>query len=931
MSDRNEPPSEEANVNKANFTTCAKCGLLIVGQFVRALGGTYHLECFKCQDCGAIVASKFFPIEGSDGKQQPLCERDYFRRLNLICENCGGALRGSYITALDKKYHIEHFTCSACPTVFGPQDSYYEHDSQFVEINRNNVDEHWHPECYMIHKFWNVRLSTRTDYDQNAEADDPSTEVDTKLTPEELKQQQKEMEEKVYNIWTVLSAFEEMSAACISDMLLHVSNGSYPECVKMSERFVSHVEVLFSSIDDLEIQSVQASGQGLQYHREAKMLCKKIQNFFSLLGDAHKSGIKKLGISQDLLALVTGLAQFLKVLIRIALTGALKLERDFNGAVAIENFLTKLGEFTKKNGKQIEEENIDNEISCSGCSRELRTIYRDATFNQITEMAFCPNDTNEQAAPGFQHVTQLEQYIYLLRVALSNLNGQLKQDEDGNGLPNREGRHENKTGKEKEETALTADIKRMKSVHLDRKLTNPSNALRAKIIKQEQLPSLLKNSDESASSKNKSATDLSQRHVKIADDQLLEVPAQDIHLKFDEETIALSDISAIAAAEMAASEGSTAEKKNKARKSSRAKLYLSELSALEYFIVRHAAVLCMEQLLKDYCTLEELLELIGSKKATLWNKFMTSIKSTDKKPVKKKGTFGIPLEVLVEKYGVDSVLGADTVTTNHNPNSDGLSIKDMSVEGIFRKNGNIRRLKDLSEAIDKNPSSVNLSEDNPVQSNETLIPKLYSNFTRSPTQGINLNLNRDTMEVLFIFFKWVASFSHVDEETGSKMDLHNLATVITPNILYSKSKDPIKDDSFLAIEAVHGLLKYQDEFWEVPEEISMILRDQELLSNPENLTTKDILKRCENLVKPRRLGGGDSNDSNSSGEEIPFGKRANEYPYKGNEGENKSSSNLPVGSTSLPTEASITIEQRADDPAAIAEQKKKRTFKKSDI
>lgn len=44
------------------------------------------------------------------------------------------------------------------------------------------------------------------------------------------------------------------------------------------------------------------------------------------------------------------------------------------------------------------------------------------------------------------------------------------------------------------------------------------------------------------------------------------------------------------------------------------------------------------------------------------------------------------------------------------------------------------------------------------------------------------------------------------------MDLHNLATVITPNILYSKSKDPTKDESFLAIEAVMGLLEYQDDF-----------------------------------------------------------------------------------------------------------------------
>ena len=40
---------------------------------------------------------------------------------------------------------------------------------------------------------------------------------------------------------------------------------------------------------------------------------------------------------------------------------------------------------------------------------------------------------------------------------------------------------------------------------------------------------------------------------------------------------------------------------------------------------------------------------------------------------------------------------------------------DMSVEGIFRKNGNIRRLKELTDAIDRDPSSVDLSQDNPVQ------------------------------------------------------------------------------------------------------------------------------------------------------------------------------------------------------------------------
>lgn len=54
------------------------------------------------QDCNKVVATKFFPTDAQDGsgKQFPLCETDYFRRLGLLCSKCGTALRGSYITAL---------------------------------------------------------------------------------------------------------------------------------------------------------------------------------------------------------------------------------------------------------------------------------------------------------------------------------------------------------------------------------------------------------------------------------------------------------------------------------------------------------------------------------------------------------------------------------------------------------------------------------------------------------------------------------------------------------------------------------------------------------------------------------------------------------------------------------------------------------------
>lgn len=55
------------------------------------------------------------------------------------------------------------------------------------------------------------------------------------------------------------------------------------------------------------------------------MLCKKIVAFFSLLSKTQETGVRKLGVTQELLSLVTGLAHYLKLLIRITLQGSLRL------------------------------------------------------------------------------------------------------------------------------------------------------------------------------------------------------------------------------------------------------------------------------------------------------------------------------------------------------------------------------------------------------------------------------------------------------------------------------------------------------------------------------------------------------------------------------------------------------------------------------
>jgi len=119
---------------------------------------------------------------------------------------------------------------------------------QFVEIFRNGRNQHWHPECYMIHKFWNVRLApSGTDGTEREQ-------LDTDATDEErtrVREDEEKMEEKVYRIWSVLSTFEESSAACISDMLLHVSNGAYIDGVLVAKKFIWHVDILFSATDRL--------------------------------------------------------------------------------------------------------------------------------------------------------------------------------------------------------------------------------------------------------------------------------------------------------------------------------------------------------------------------------------------------------------------------------------------------------------------------------------------------------------------------------------------------------------------------------------------------------------------------------------------------------------------------------------------------------
>lgn len=175
--------------------------------------------------------------------------------------------------------------------------------------------------------------------------------------------------------------------------------------------------------------------------------------------------------------------------------------------------------------------------------------------------------------------------------------------------------------------------------------------------------------------------------------------------------------------------------------STRGKRYFSELTALEYFIVRHVAVLSMEPLLDGQFSMEELLSLIESRKPTIWNIFGRAFKD-EKKKGKKKGVFGVSLDYLVEKEGTESGHGvgpgALRIPALVDDAVSAMRQMDMSVEGVFRKNGNIRRLKELAELIDTKYDQVDMTKEGPVQ-----IAALLKKFLREmPDPLMTFKLHR---------------------------------------------------------------------------------------------------------------------------------------------------------------------------------------------
>uniref|UniRef100_A0A2C9JGX1 PDZ and LIM domain protein Zasp n=1 Tax=Biomphalaria glabrata TaxID=6526 RepID=A0A2C9JGX1_BIOGL len=91
---------------------CDRCGKAVIGECLTALNKSYHPECFTCTQCRQPIGGTKFHIE--DGKFY--CEADWAAMFQTMCSGCNFPIEPGdrWVEALGKNFHSECFNCATC-------------------------------------------------------------------------------------------------------------------------------------------------------------------------------------------------------------------------------------------------------------------------------------------------------------------------------------------------------------------------------------------------------------------------------------------------------------------------------------------------------------------------------------------------------------------------------------------------------------------------------------------------------------------------------------------------------------------------------------------------------------------------------------------------------------------------------------------------
>ncbi|KAI8399945.1 Rho-GTPase-activating protein LRG1 [Nakaseomyces glabratus] len=925
---------------------------------LKALGKYFHEECFVCHDCSRPLRPKYFPFDHQhNGNVETLllCQYDYFKRNALLCHVCDEPLRGLYFTAFGNRYDEEHFSCTICKTPCGVKKCFIHDDQlycrfhfmkyfskrcigckfpisdQYIEFPKGDQVLCWHPECYGIHKYWHVDLSSDTlnlpEIPKLEFNPTISTESNYSEQASNLDKQMQAFSFILNKTWSILYRFEEEAASCISDMFQSLTISDQKKGVEATALLVLKTGCLFKGLDSLNIFQIDTQQKDLPHtlpsYRESpdfkpnylklpKNLSKKLMIYLQFLRKLNQDD-KKSSLNISLcMSTITGLAQYLKLLTRYGLHIALERNRYLKTVNPLMKFLKEVEKNeifdsdpfryinipinTNDNCVRcqtyIQDECIQfNEyrwhlkcFSCNICSESIKpSDVTDATFNKEKKFILCSRCSvdDEVSVPGFKYVTNLSQLIFLLKIALVKTKTVMDLQNKDNKVANiyENGNVPSKFSMEQTYIRTLNDVKRLKSRRESIRVSNEKKEARKSVVLE--IPET-----ELGSGKRED------KNLIIKTDTPTESSGRDEQLFGNNKTLTLDDISRIVAAEQARElrpnafthfktlEDGSDEFNSNERK--RTGVYYSELDKSALVTLKYISLsLLMSDLKKfnDYSfDFEKLRQQISrevrpSQNGNFWNKMWNIVNKDGKKSAPRK-VFGTNLDDLSLYCGVDSELGVGPSKIRVPVLVDELisSLKqlDMSVEGIFRKNGNIRRLRELTNQIDAFPSrSIDFSKENAIQLSALL--KKFLRELPDPLLTSDLYLlwissakisatvrkqklfslifallplyNRNVLEVLLSFLNWTSSFSYIENEMGSKMDIHNLSTVIAPNILSSGLETPHNvemkslevpadtfaqnngENHFLAIEVIDFLITHSEDICMVPTFLMKLLEE----------------------------------------------------------------------------------------------------------
>jgi len=129
--EQNGVPQCESCYKGAFCPKCAHCDGPIMDRCITALGKKWHMDHFICTQClKPFEGGTFFEREG-----RPYCEADFYSVFSPKCGSCNEAIKGDCINALGQAWHPEHFVCQYCHKAFG-NGSFYEYNGKpFCEVH----------------------------------------------------------------------------------------------------------------------------------------------------------------------------------------------------------------------------------------------------------------------------------------------------------------------------------------------------------------------------------------------------------------------------------------------------------------------------------------------------------------------------------------------------------------------------------------------------------------------------------------------------------------------------------------------------------------------------------------------------------------------------------------------------------------------------